>query len=246
MYQANQLIMTGNFALQAKIPTTLWRCLLMQISSVMGMQVGIVGAQGELGRTLVQQCKDRDLTPVAFVRRPQDPIFPPSYSGWLSPAARPEDASTKLPDMRNIERVDTLNLQACCTADIDALIFTMSGKPFENDTTMETFRTLTAAKSERCNTMCLVSAHGVGDSVVNANVGIKIMRSWYLKDTYASKQQQEDIFAELRRTTNKSLIIVRPKVLSFEPIPFNPSATPRCALARDILDWCEWDYSKRR
>lgn len=235
MYQANQHTMN-----------LLWQCLLMHTFSVVGMRVGIVGAQGELGRTFVQQCNDRGLTPIAFVRRPQDPIYPPHHSGWLSPVARTEDPSTKLPEFRNIERFDTLDLDPSCTDNLDALIFAMSGKPFETDTTMDTFRTLTAATSERCNTLCLISAHGVGDSLVNANAGIRIMRSWYLKDTYASKQQQEDIFAELSRTTNKSLIIVRPKVLSFEPIPFNPSATPRSALARDILDWCEWDYKKRR
>ena len=82
--------------------------------------------------------------------------------------------------------------------------------------------------------MCLVSAHGVGESIEGANAGIQVMRGWYLKGTYAAKEAQEDF---LRTMWNGTYAILRPSVLSYEPIPMNPIARTRTSVANEICTW---------
>lgn len=209
-----------------------------QVAVTGGLCVGIVGAHGGLGRELVQQTLDRGWTPVPIVRR-ADPILAPVRKGWLSPD---EDATQQAAELVVPRTVNPTE----CPGSLDALVFALSGKPFEsNGNSTSLVRALCASLPASCRSVSLVSAHGVGDSIREANVGIQVMRSWYLRDTYAAKEEQEDIVANCgaRRTR-----VVRPKVLSYSRIPFNPISTPRQALASDLLDWAaeEGEESERR
>lgn len=198
---------------------------IFMLAAVPTYTVTIVGAGGALGRELVQQCRDRDWTPVA-VCRTLEPLLPPVRSGWLTPAVN----APQLPSMVNID----IRLTSDPPAYSDAVVFALSGKPFLRDTSSDVVRSVLDATN--CSKIALVSAHGVaGDTSSDANVGITIMRSLYLQSTYEEKRVQESMVMARTGVTRR---IWRPRVLSYDNIPFNPVATPRSVLARRILDWC--------
>ena len=58
--------------------------LLLLVRYVAAYSLAVVGAQGRLGRELVQQSLERGWHTVAVVRRPTDPIFRPVRGGGLS------------------------------------------------------------------------------------------------------------------------------------------------------------------
>jgi hypothetical protein len=83
------------------------------------------------------------------------------------------------------------------------------------------------------NTVANRPSNGVSGS--SDDPAIRAMEAWYLKDTYEAKRQQE----ELVRSLTQETLILRPRVLSHEPVPLNPIAVARCDLAARILDWVE-------
>ena len=188
-----------------------------------GLRVAIVGAHGGLGRELVQQTIDRKWKAIAYVRR-ADPIFQPCRKGWLE-----EDNTVRIP----IRSPRLLVENYGSNVPYDAIVFALSGRPFEKDESDRVVFDMCGTLPKKCKTVCLVSAYGVGDSLRNADVGIQAMSAWYLKDAYRSKRAQESIVCAL--PTNIKTIIMRPRVLSFAPIPYNPISTTRQDLARSIL-----------
>lgn len=195
------------------------------------LAVGVVGAHGGLGRELVDQCVRRGWECTAIVRR-DDPVQLPSRKGWLQdeddPAPRPLDDHLRCVMPRECVH---------CPDNLDALVFATSGVPFARDDSTDAVRAILESKPERCNRVCFVSAHGVGDSILGADAGIQAMRAWYLKATYQAKEAQEALVSALPCRT----LIVRPRVLSYTRVPLNPIATPRHVLAAQILDWVEGD-----
>lgn len=185
--------------------------------------VAISGAHGGLGRELVRQSLDRGWTPLALTRRPGDPVCEPYRGGWL---ADDERRPVPMPEVTAVDHAPT--------ADFDALVLALGGKPFVEDDTTRVVRALCDHLPARCRRVCLVSAHGVGDSLRGANAGIQIMHAWYLKDTYAAKAEQERAVHALRARGVETLVL-RPKALSYGRGP----GTPRQALAADVLAWLD-------
>ena len=198
------------------------------------LTVGILGAQGGLGREVVSQCLARGWTVHAYVRRPTDPVLTPVRRGWLSPD--PNAARTARPITS--ERLHLFDSSDGVSGDEDSLVSVMSGSPFSNEfETVDAFRNACSGVDRSVCRVCLVSAHGVGDSIDGANMGIQVMRDWYLRGTYAAKEAQEDY---LRTVWNGTYTILRPRVLSYEPIPMNPIARTRTSVANEICRWvCE-------
>lgn len=198
-------------------------CILV---NVMSYTIAVAGARGGLGRELVAQAVDRGYSVIGIVRdeNASQPIFRPCRVGWLDEF---------VPNTQPV-RGDIVLQSAPSTMTYDALILSMSGKPFSKDDSVKTTRALLDSLPLQCRDVVLVSAHGVGDSIDDANVGIRIMRSAYLRQTYAAKQVQETLVNALDPTVRTR--ILRPKVLSYGPIPWNTIATPREVLAHDILN----------
>ena len=192
------------------------------------IRVGVVGAHGGLGREIIQQTMSRGHHVIPFARR-LDPVPFPVRRGWLSP----DDES--VPPIMNTTVLSSSTLPL---PDLDAIVFALSGKPFERDATTKTVSEICGHLPTSCRSVTLVSAWGVGDSIEKSNVGIRIMKDFYLKSTYSAKQEQEDIVSNLK---DVHVHILRPKVLSFSEIPFNTISTPRQVLARQILDSVEKD-----
>ena len=93
---------------------------------------------------------------------------------------------------------------------------------------------------ESCKHVVLVSAHGVGDSLIPNEIGINVMDSWYLKDVYRAKNEQEHMLGLDMFKTNHPYLktsVFRPKALSFGKTML-PSVS-RQQLASDILDCVE-------
>jgi hypothetical protein len=59
------------------------------------------------------------------------------------------------------------------------------------------------------------------------------MSDWYLKDVYKAKRSTEALVSSL----DKETLIVRPRVLSYDSIPFNPISSTRQDVAREIVEW---------
>ena len=87
--------------------------------------------------------------------------------------------------------------------------------------------------SLQCQSISLISAFGVGDSLQLGNLGIQIMDSLYLKDVYRAKNQQELLVNNFMDQPVKKFIY-RPKALSYGDTILN--STPRQRLAEEILN----------
>ena len=152
-------------------------------------------------------------------------MFPPVRSGWLSP----DRNAPILPPLSGLD-------MRCVSRDLpthsDAVVFSLSGSPFTKDTS-STDVVRRVLESTECAKVAYVSAHGVDG--VDANAGITLMRTLYLKSTYEEKRRQEALICSHGGATRR---IWRPRVLSYASVPLNPIAMPRWELARDILDWC--------
>lgn len=207
--------------------------LLSLDTSSASLTVGVLGAQGDLGREVVSQSLSRGWTVHAYVRRPTDPVLTPVRRGWLSPDRTAMRAARPIISDR-LRLFDSFDVAA---GDEDALVSVMSGRPFANEMgTVDVFRNVCSGVDARTCRVCLVSAHGVGDSIEGANAGIQVMRGWYLEGTYAAKEAQENY---LRTAWNGTYTILRPRVLSYEPIPMNPIARTRNSVASEICNWLE-------
>jgi hypothetical protein len=196
--------------------------------SPLAWKVGVVGAQGGLGRELVEQCVARQWECVAFVRRPYDPILTPARRGWLEPR-------DELCRPRNMDLITVRDVRCDGAADCNALVFAMSGKPFMKDDSTKVMEHIlgTTLPNGRCTKVVLVSAHGVGDSAKEDELGISVMRNWYLRSAYEEKEHQERLIGSLSCHT----LVLRPKVLSYDTIPFNKDATRRKDLSETIMRW---------
>ena len=199
----------------------LWLFLLW--STADAFRVAIAGAHGGLGRELVRQSLDRGWKTFALVRR-DDPVFEPTRTGWLS-----EDDTYRVP-VRD-KKLSTHSYED--ELSYDALAIAIGGRPFSKDTSVETVERLCADLPKTCKKVCLVSAYGSGDSLKNADAGIRAMSDWYLKDVYKAKRSTEALVSSL----DKETLIVRPRVLSYDSIPFNPISSTRQDVAREIVEW---------
>lgn len=192
-------------------------------SAVLSFTVAIAGANGDLGRELVQQTLERNWNCLAITRN--KPLYYPFRGGWLS-----NDESKLYP----VEDDKLLNVNYTqLPKAYDALVISLGNKPFIKDDSYLTCEHLVKTLPSECQKICLVSAHGVGDSINDSNFGIKAMRGWYLRQVYESKRLQEDMISALN---DVETIVMRPKVLSYGTIPFNSIHTSREKLAREILD----------
>lgn len=214
--------------------TSMWWVIAATLLGVTdALRVAVVGAHGHLGRELVQQSLDRNWSPVACVRRRDVPVRAPCRRGWLSP----ENDGDRLPVLAGVPAFVTDGARTTCPTPCHAVIFAMSGAPFEAaDETTDVVRSMCATLPLECRKVCLVSAHGVGDSLAGADVGIQAMRAWYLKSTYRAKGEQEKIVHD---AAVDDVLVVRPRVLSFAPIPWNPISRTRQDLATELLDWID-------
>lgn len=209
-------------------------CNLIQYS--FGYNLAVVGANGNLGRELVfQAINDRNLE-VLGLSSQTNILYQPSRVNSFNPDTKNqlEFKSSKL----------TLhNYWSYIDKDYDHLIFCTSAKPFQKDYSDQLTQKLLQNLCPQCQSISLVSAFGVGDSLQQGNLGIQIMDSLYLKDVYRAKNQQELLINNFMDQPVQKFIY-RPKALSYGDTILN--STPRETLAKEILNNIEiLDLEKR-
>ena len=203
-----------------------WLMLACFVWCTTPFRVAVAGAHGRLGRELVYQSLARRWDVIGLTRRPLDPLPAPVRRGFFA-----EDTRMRAPMRAENLKLVSFNRNAT----FDALIFCLSGRPFEEDDSDARVADLCASLPRSCKKVCLLSAFGAGDSLPANNPGIRAMESWYLRDVYASKRRQEAIVSALPSSVD--VLIVRPRALSICPVPFSPISISRQAMACEILEW---------
>lgn len=204
----------------------------------------IVGASSGLGKELVyQSLLDKNLRVLATTSN-LDGVKIPFRGGGLN-----DNLDSPIIINNNL-RIDNYWKDINYIYDYKNIVFTTNSGPFKDDYSYFLTTKFLDNLSLDCNSISLVSAYGVGDSLEGANAGIKIMENFYLKKVYEAKNKQEEIIKQYKRNMdniknpyylkkilrqNKNLRknIYRPKVLTYGENIFNGQS--REDLAKTIL-----------
>ena len=185
--------------------------------------VCVVGGSSGLGKELIYQSLSRNLTVLGLTSN-TNPITLPCRRNSF------EEIKSKVkfehPDLCQESYWDDLS-----NLDYENVIFTTSAKPFQSDYSDRLMKKVLQDLPSSCNTISLVSAFGVGNSLKDSNAGIQIMNRWYLQDVYKAKNIQEEILN--LQSPNIKKFIYRPKALSYGKT--NIDSVTRKELANEIL-----------
>jgi len=197
------------------------------LSFVNKFDLCVVGGSSGLGRELIYQSLENNNKVLALSSNPEN-IKIPYRGGGL------ENKETDIIIQDN-------NLMVCDYDNFknykfENIVFTTGAKPFEKDYSDEITKKIIENYQNDLKKVVLISADGVGNSLSKSNYGIKVMNNWYLKDVYRAKNNQEVLLNEYKKNHDTSIIIIRPKVLSYGDNIF--MAKSRQELAIEIL--CEF------
>jgi hypothetical protein len=185
--------------------------------------IAIVGASGRLGRELVyQSTKNMNKKVIGYTSNPHYIYEPYRANGYNEENKGIEYKSSNL---------DLYNYWKPLNQDYEHLIFCTSAMPFEDDYSDKLFNKFFNQISNKCKSISFVSANGVGDTLENSNIGIKIMNNWYLKDVYRAKNKIEDIL--IKYNGPMEIYIYRPRALSHGDTML--SSVSRKNMAKTIL-----------
>ena len=198
--------------------------LLTFLLDVYSYNICVVGAGSGLGREIVYQgLKNKNFKVLALTGKNKAIYEPFRGDGFNDIADTSPIIDTKL-------KID--NYWKNITDDYENIIFCTGCGPFERDYSDGLMEKILINLSPKCKSISLVSAYGVGESLKKSNVGIEIMNSWYLKDAYRAKNEQEKFLESFNGNIKKNLY--RPKALSYGNTFLE--STSRFDLACEILD----------
>lgn len=204
----------------------------------------IVGASSGLGKELVYQSLNKELKVLALTSN-LDGVKEPYRGGGLN------DNYENPIIVDNNLKIENYWKDINDFYDYKNLVFTTGSSPFKQDYSYFLTNKYLSNLSPECKSINLVSAYGVGDSIKDANIGIKIMQNFYLKNVYEAKNKQEKLIVNYNRDTSKiknpyylnkilqqnkilKKNIYRPKVLTYGDNIFNGQT--RENLTNIILD----------
>ena len=191
-----------------------------------GYNIAIVGSNGNLGREIVYQSLfDKGFTVLGLTSNPYSILEPSRINSF-------NYNNNNLKEIKS-DNLTLYNYWSNIDQSYNHLIFCTNAKPFKKDYSVELTKKLIYNLPSKCRSISLVSAFGVGDSIKNGNLGIKIMNNFYLKDIYRSKNIQEKLILNLNNPNIKKFIY-RPNALSFGETLLN--SIPRKILANEILN----------
>jgi hypothetical protein len=191
-----------------------------------GFNLCVVGGNSGLGREIIFQGISANKKILALSNS-SDKIQYPYRGGGLD-----LKSTNTFIDSNNL-KVDTYN--NFNKYRFENIVFTLGGQPFTNDYSDEVTDNIISNIDSKLNGIILVSAHGVGESLKDSNIGIKIMDNLYLRDTYRAKNSQEKIIRQYSKKNNINTFILRPKALSYGQNMY--SIKSRQTLAREILEY---------
>ena len=187
----------------------------------------VVGGSSSLGREIIYQSIDYDNNIIALTNNPNKIKIP--YRGR---GLEDNSNNNKIIYSSNLLTDKYSNYNKY---NFDKIIFTLGGTAFENDYSDIITEDIINNYKNTIDQIILISANGVGDSLKNSNIGIKIMNNWYLKDVYRAKNKQEEIIKNYnKKNKNCTINIIRPIVLTYGENIYN--GLSREKLAQKILD----------
>tara|TARA_B100000795_G_C22761042_1_gene423600 strand:+ start:86 stop:703 length:618 start_codon:yes stop_codon:yes gene_type:complete len=188
----------------------------------------VVGSKSGLGRELIYQGLEENKSVLGLSKNNMK-VMVPYRGGGL--------------DWKNtFEYIENRNLQTDIydnnyKYNYENIVFTTSGKPFEDDYSAELTEMIlfNNNKKQDLKNIVLISAFGAGETLEDANVGIKLMNNWYLNSVYASKNAQEKLLHKYKeKNDDVNLIILRPEVLSYGKSIY--ASKSREVLAKEIIE----------
>ena len=194
------------------------------ILNVNSYNICVVGSGGGLGRELVYQgLKDKKFTVLALTSE-DNIVYEPFRGNGFN-------------DMKETPPIIDKNLKIgnywkSIKDNYENIIFCTGGGPFEKDYSDTLMKNIIDNISPECKSITLISAYGVGESLKKSNIGSEVMNSWYLRDAYKAKNEQEKFLESFNGNIKKNLY--RPKALSYGNTFLE--STSRFDLASEILD----------
>lgn len=166
----------------------------------------VVGGTSGLGRELIFQsiCKNRKI--LALTKNSSSIEYPYRGGGLDIKITNKKIQDDNLV----IDTYDNSNKY-----EFDNIVFSLGAGPFETDYSDVVTKNILKNVNSKINQIVLMSAYGVGNSLDESNLGIKIMDSLYLRDTYRAKNRQEEIVSKYAKKNNVNCFILRPKGLSY-------------------------------
>jgi len=187
----------------------------------------VIGSSSGLGKEIICQSLEKNINVLALTNNP-DKIYYPFRGKGL-------DENYKSKTLINNPKLVIDNYNNNNKYLYENLIFTTGAKPFQNDYSYELTKKILSEKKHILKNIILISAFGVGETLDQSNLGIKIMNNWYLKDVYEAKNKQEDFLKNyINQNSHINLTILRPKVLSYGENIYNGKS--RQNLAKEIID----------
>ena len=184
----------------------LFLILSILIQESVGFNLCVVGGKSGLGRELIFQsiCKNKKV--LALTNNSLSVDYP--YRGGGLDLKK---TNKKIQDNNLV--VDTYD--NCNKYKFGNIVFSLGAGPFENDYSDIVTSNILENVNNKINQIVLMSAYGVGNSLHESNLGIKVMDSLYLRDTYRAKNRQEEIVSKYAEKNKINCFILRPKGLSY-------------------------------
>ena len=160
------------------------------------MKVLVIGAAGKTGRAVVQKALEAGHEVTALVHSPGG-VFPHGVDVRAGDACDPQTMDTAV-------------------AGQDAVIDTVGGKtPYRRTTLETTVATTVVAAMQRHSARRLVvtSSVGVGDSIANTPLPVRVIVATFLRGSTRDKAEMESAV----RSSGLDWVITRPAVLSDKP-----------------------------
>ena len=200
--------------------------LILNSNFVNGFDLCVLGASSGLGLEIIYQGLNNNKKILGLTSNPENIKIPYRGGGLTN---KNSNLLLRSPNLKICEYNDFVNYN------FSNIVFCSGAKPFQDD--YSDILTKNILNSEKLNlqNIVLISAYGVGDSLNNANAGIKIMNNLYLQDVYRAKNVQEELLNNYKKTNLETNIkILRPKALSYGSNIYG--AKSRETFAKEILN----------
>tara|TARA_B100001093_G_scaffold506374_1_gene565178 strand:- start:2644 stop:3276 length:633 start_codon:yes stop_codon:yes gene_type:complete len=197
------------------------------LNKINSFNICVVGGNSGLGRELIYQALNKDKQVLALSNSSKNIEYP--FRGY---------GLSKKNSNNGIIKNRKLKVDNYCNSNnykFDNIIFTLGGQPFIDDYSDIVTNYIINNINHNVKNIILISAYGVGNTLPDSNLGIKIMNNIYLKDVYRAKNKQEQVITEYGEKNKINTLILRPKALSYGPNLL--SVQSRENLANEILDF---------
>ena len=157
--------------------------LILNSNFVNGFDLCILGASSGLGREIIYQGLDNNIKILALTSNPENIKIPYRGRGLKY---KDNNLLLRSPNLEICEYNDFVNYN------FSNIVLTSGAQPFQKDYSDSLTKNILNCEKLNLQNIVLISAYGVGDSLINSNPGIKIMNNLYLQDVYRAKNAQED------------------------------------------------------